>query len=349
MRKLEIFTAATAFAAFGFAGATMAQTQLLVNPDAESLPPMTGWNNSTNVDAVTVQVQSGNDALSKAGARFFTFADSSEEAAGWPPTSMDQDVDVSGCNIEELGLFGKFSAGGFVQTENDHEGELDVEFFDAVPNSLGTTSLTGIKFPQDGGSTYSAFGVMGNIPAGAVTANYMISGVLLSGGFINLFLDDLELTIDCVVANARINGTMGVRPGRKDPAYAFGGAVGTLEGGGVVGAITIDYRELGPTRCTFTPTTIDYTDDTSVAITAHYSCEGGDKDGYQGTDMTIYMTARDAHASCDESDKNARKNRGSIAVNSNDDDDLDISGGAGATRVENCLATGNVIIAGPVE
>jgi hypothetical protein len=167
---------------------------------------------------------------------------------------------------------------------------------------------------------------------------------LLSGDFINLFLDDLELTIDCVVANARISGTTGVRDHRKDPAYAFGGAVGTLEGGDVVGAITIDYRELGPTRCTFTPTTIYYTDDTSVEIEAYYECTNDD----EGT-ATIYMTARDAHAACNEEDKNARKNRGSIAVNSNDDGDaeLDISGGAGATGGESCLATGNVIIAGP--
>ncbi len=49
-----------------------------------------------------------------------------------------------------------------------------------------------------------------------------------------------------------------------------------------------------------------------------------------------------------QSDKNGRKNRGSIAVDAADDD-LDISDGAGFTSEESCLATGNVIIAGPVE
>ncbi len=69
----------------------------------------------------------------------------------------------------------------------------------------------------------------------------------------------------------------------------------------MVGAITINYRGLGPTSCTFTPTAIVYDDDTSVAIEADYECTNGD-DG----EATIDMTAKDGDPSCDNSDKNSR-------------------------------------------
>ena len=344
MRRLATLTAAAALAlAFGFAGTAWAQTQLLVNPGAET-EDMTGWSNSSNVDSVTVVDQSAPDAFPKAGARFFTFTISSEAAAGGPPTSMDQDVDVSGCNIDELGLRGQFSAGGFVQTEELDEGILDVEF----DSSLGKFTVDPIAFPQNGGNTYASFGVNGDIPAGAVSANYMITGVLKSGSFINLFLDDLNFTIDCVADFAKISGTkeVGTRgPKRQDPVYTFGGAVGNLESTLLVGTITINYRDI-PTSCTFTPTAITYNGDTSVQIDADYVCTNGD----EGTAI-IDMTAKDADSSCDESDKKGRKNRGSIAVDATttvdppfNDDDLDISDSAGVAGDENCLATGNVII-----
>ena len=346
MQKLATLAAAAALAiAFGHAGTAKAQTELLTNGDAET-GDLTGWVVTAEDPDVVTDLSS--IALNPNGTYAFDMAPTGSIAvgpAGGTASLAQVDLDVSGCNVEEVGLLGQWSLDGLYVTEltNGDFGTVSVAF-DPGP----TFTTTDLISPND--TAFVQVTDSGDIPAGAATVDLEISGTLgnLEDSFANVGWDDVSLLIDCVVADARISGTMGVRPGRKDPIYAFGGAVGTLEGGDVVGAITIIYSELGPTRCTFTPTEIAYTDDTSVAIVADYSCEGGNKDGEEGTDATIDMTARDAHASCDVSDKNGRKNRGSIGVNS-DGTELDISDNAGASREESCLATGNVIIAGPVE
>ena len=269
--------------------------------------------------------------------------------------SLTQTIDVSGCNLFVGGveLQGAWNTSAWFATQDipDHDdfGTFTIAF--AGGPTPGTTDLISKN-------AYSQVTHDGVLPLGATDVDVTIAGTHdgPTGIFADVLWDDVEFIIDCVVAGAKISGTkeVGERgPKRQDPLFAFGGAVGTLEGEDLVGAITINYRELGPTSCTFTPTTIAYDDDTSVAIVADYICEGGDNDGDTGI-ASIDMTAKDAHPDCDASDKKGRKNRGSINVDATTGDGfgdtyLDISGLKGETGTENCLATGNVIIAGPVE
>ena len=260
---------------------------------------------------------------------------------------MTQRVDVDGCSLSvgDVDLLGTWAASGWIVTQDGTDfGTMRIEF-----SAGGSTTVDGLESDND--FTYVLKVADGSIPVAATFADLTISGTADPNDqiFPDVQWDDMVFEIDCVVAFAKISGTKDLgESGRngRDPLYAFGGAVGTLEGGDLVGAITINYRGLGPTSCTFTPTSIAYDDDTAVEIEADYICEGGDHDGDEGT-ATIDMTARDAVEGC--VDKNGKKNRGSIAVDADPDDELDISGSEGETGTENCLATGNVIIAGPVE
>ena len=348
MKKLATWSAVVALS-LAFSGSALALGNELDNEGAEDGPSILPW---TTSDGGTVAQGSRTLGINqRTGAWFF---DMSAVVTGGGTNSLTQRVDVDGCSLSlnDVDLLGTWDASGWIVTQGSGEtGDFGTMKIDFTPGP--STTDAGLQSPTAAAYVLKVAG--GTIPVAATSADLTISGTAdpVTQTFPDVQWDDMVFEIDCVAAFAKISGTkdlLGSGRNGRDPLYAFGGAVGTLEGEDLVGAITINYRG-EPTSCTFTPTDIEYNDDTSVAIEADYECTNGD----DGTAI-ILMTAKDGDGSCDNSDKNGKKNRGSIAVdattdqgNGFDDEYLDIEGDDGVTGEENCLATGNVIIAGPVE
>ena len=155
----------------------------------------------------------------------------------------------------------------------------------------------------------------------------------------------MSFRITCIADFAKISGVKNVHGGKgtgdKGPQWAFSGIVGTFDdpGATTTGTIVINYRQLGPTSCEFTPSAaISYDGTGGATVTATYLCTGGTKDTNTG-DATIDLTNK-GDADC------PGKDRGSVAVTTSNpvDTDLDITGSDGNTFGENCLARGNVVI-----
>lgn len=259
-----------------------------------------------------------------------------------PGTSVviSQDVDVSGCGVE--GLDGSYSADGFANVRQDDTAQLSVALDDgsSATGAVVESVFNPIAWQQLGP-------VEGPISQAATLATVSMTATDVDEDDEALVrYDDMTFRITCVADFAKISGTKekhgGKGGGSKDmgPVWAFGGTVGHMDdpADSLAGSISINYRQLGPTSCTFTPTSVVYTGPSSVLIEADYECSGGDKDEDTGS-ATIAMTAKDATA-C------PGKDRGSVSVTA-DDPDLDIFGLEGETGEENCLATGNVIIVPP--
>jgi len=200
--------------------------------------------------------------------------------------------------------------------------------------------------PVDTGGTYDTPANVGLMNPGTLSLDQDTLGApieieVTDGWWVEF--DRVALAGDCVQDYVKISGTKELRnPGKStDPLYAFSGAVGTLDDGAdtLTGTILVNYRDLGPTSCEFTPTAIAYDGLGGATVDADYACTGGDKDGVVGT-ATLQLSARDESGCLD---RKGRKDRGSIAVDA-DDDALDIAGTDGITGTENCLATGNVLI-----
>ncbi|HZD26678.1 MAG TPA: hypothetical protein VE631_10490 [Alphaproteobacteria bacterium] len=289
------------------------------------------------------------DPAGAADSVFFLFANSGnrvfsafeETVTAGGQVVISQDVDVSGCGVE--GLDGSFSADGFANVRRDDTGQLAVNLDDgsSASGAILDALLNPLAWQQLGPVT------------GPISADAAVATVSMTSTDVDedeealLRYDDMSFRITCVADFAKISGTKEMHGGKggdskdKGPVWTFGGTVGHMddEDSSLAGTISINYRELGPSSCEFTPTSITYTSPFSVAIEADYECTGGDKDGATGT-ATIALTARDA-SGC-----SGAKDRGSVAVSA-DDSDLDIFGSSGETGEENCLATGNVIIVPP--
>ena len=344
MRTLATFTAAAALlAVMGFSGTAWADptVNLLDNEGAEA-----GTGNVPDdwtLNGAAAGRFNGNINFTDAprtGSWFFTTALAAVGDDGF--ASLDQDVDISGCSV--TGIDGLWSASGWIETfPNGDFGDLDITFFDITPTLVGSAAVNNLM-----STGYSQFSTSGTIPAGAVTANYEITGTegpgAATGIFADVTYDDLDFNITCVKDFAKISGVKNVHGGKgggstdRGPQWAFSGIVGTFDDPSMTttGTIVINYRQLGPTSCEFTPSAaISYDGSGGATVTATYLCTGGTKDTDTGN-ATIDLTSK-GETAC------PGKDRGSVRVIA-DDGDLDITGSEGNTGNENCVARGNVIV-----
>lgn len=109
-----------------------------------------------------------------------------------------------------------------------------------------TTGLTSVN-------TWTQVTDSGVLPVGADEADIVISGTvpISTGEEADVVWDDVEFTINCVVDYAKVSGRIGRSGKGKSPSHTFGGSVGVLEDGTIIGEINVNYKVLGE-QCTYT-------------------------------------------------------------------------------------------------
>ena len=319
MRLFSTFIAAAVLAlGVSFASTAQAAHSLAIqNGDAET-GDTTGWDNVDSAIGAVGASGSGNITVDGAGdSNFFSTSEDSVTDGG--SAMMDQTVNVWGCGVEHLqgtyALTGIFATG---TASGGDTAQVTVKFFNNIGNLIQTVSTADLETAVAG--DWAAITGLGTtfVPEGAATMNVKITGTdagttdsLADVGFDNL---DANLT-DCLKDFAKISGKIGARRGQ----WSFEGSVGHLHDGGMelVGSISINYKDLHQ-LCVFTPTDLTYpnADDTTALVEADYNCNEGD---LTGTAVLRLIAATGGHP----------KDRGSICVDAEADDQLDIQDGFG--------------------
>ncbi len=338
MFRLATLTAAAVFAlAVGFAGTAWAQTDVLLNGDAED-GSLSDWTATAAVAALekTVspppfpEVQVGVQPFG--GDWLFSMGDGSapdDQGGGVFTASMFQTVPVDGCNvfINDVDLQGTWSFSARYATQPNFVDPADfgtviVEIFNGGMLSGDTTSLL---FSAD---AWAEVTDGDDLPVGADTATITLVGTVETPSIeADVVYDNVSFIIDCVLKTAKISGKLAADG--KRPTHVFGGAVGLLEGGdtAVGSEITVSYKKSAGftqnTSCTFVegigPTAIS--GDTATLTDWSYTCDDGRDTSGETADITLV-------------DRSGDLPRGSIDIDA-DDNQLDVSGN---------LKTGNVIV-----
>ena len=249
-RISTITSAAVLLAAVGFAGTAVAQTELLDNGDAED-GDLTGW----AVEAGAPEAVTNLNFIGVGPLDTYSFdmgpSGSAPVGPGGIATLARRDLDISECNlaINDVDLQGTWALDGWYVNEegNGDFGTINIEFFNSGAGSVLFTEISNLISPNDD-AWVQIPATSGSVPVGAATVDVTISGTEGGGvNFANVGWDDLSLIVDCVAGFAKISGTKELLGRGQSPLYAFGGAVGTLESGDDIGAITVNYRG-EPTR-----------------------------------------------------------------------------------------------------
>lgn len=203
-------------------GGSGAVQNVLSNPGAE-VGDMTGWNFDAGVvHAIDSLVETSGTVLPRTGGFFFDMS-----AAPSASAEMAQEVNVSGLGGTP------FMASGWIQTEcinadltctseaitdNDY-GELAISFFDNVGALISLTSTGPIGNPVSGTGPdgYKSFLRAGTIPAGAVRAEYKLTGTLVGGRHVNVFFDDLSFEVSANRLQVAIEINPGMSPNGVNP------------------------------------------------------------------------------------------------------------------------------------
>lgn len=326
-----ILSMAAAMLTMGVSGMATAQTDVLVNGDAEAAIG-TEWTAVDGADRLTglpfpeehvLVGPHGGDWLFSMG--IFEAGDQLGNTA-----SLMQTVDVSGCNLNINGvdLQGTWTQSGWYATQvggNDF-GTATVEIYNGVPALLSTDTNTNLISVD----AWAEVTDSGNLPVGADTADITIAGTVPAdtGVQADVVWDDVTFIINCVESSAKISGKFA--SDGKRPTHVFGGAVGLLEGGETAAGtlITVSYKKSAGftqnTACTFvegTGTTA-IVGDTATLTDWSYTCDDGRDTSGETADIILVDRSTDAP-------------RGSIDVEA-DDSQLNVNG---------LLKRGNVIVA----
>ena len=339
MRQLATLTAAALFATvMGFGGTAWAQTDVLINGGAEA---------ANGGEWVAVGGMDRNMSSSAGGLTVGPRTDSWMWDAGFASVgdggtaSLTQTVDVSGCNLFVNGveLQGAWNTSAWFATQDipnhDDFGTFTIDFAGG-PTNVQTDLLSK--------NAYSQVTDDGVLPLGATTADITIAGTQNGPGgeFADVLWDDVEFIIDCVAKTAKISGKFAADG--KRPSHSFGGAVGLLEGGDIAAGsiITISYKKSVNPLSTGKNVSCDFTEDAgSTAIVGDvvtltgwsYLC---DNTGASTGTAILVLVDRDTDGP-----------RGSICVDAESDDGLDIGGTdslCDAPGDQELLDRGNVIV-----
>ena len=335
MKKLATWSAVVALS-LAFSGSALALGNELDNEGAEDGPSILPW---TTSDGGTVAQGSRTLGINqRTGAWFF---DMSAVVTGGGTNSLTQRVDVDGCSLSlnDVDLLGTWDASGWIVTQGSGEtGDFGTMKIDFTPGP--STTDAGLQSPTAAAYVLKVAG--GTIPVAATSADLTISGTAdpVTQTFPDVQWDDMVFEIDCVVKSAKISGKLATRR----PTHVFGGAVGLLESDDIApgSIITISYKRsvdaLGTGKnvsCDFTEDggTTDITGDVVTLTGWSYLCN--DPGPASGTAILVLV------------DRDTDGPRGSICVDAESDDGLDILTGdslcdAGGDQVD--IDKGNVIV-----
>ena len=150
----------------------------LINGDAET-GDLTGWAGPSSVAAVMSQAQATGTVNPFQGDWFFTFASQQTSSA-----SMDQDGTMEIGNGPILRLTGAY------QTELGDLAEAVITLLDAGSSPVAQQT-TGPVFTSD--LEWRTFSIDVAVPPTAVSWNVELRGTLVTGSFVNVFYDDIQL------------------------------------------------------------------------------------------------------------------------------------------------------------
>ncbi len=150
----------------------------MINGDAET-GDLTGWSGSSSVAAVMSQAQLTGTVNPFQGDWFFTFASQQASSA-----SMEQDGTMAIGNGPILRLTGAY------QTELGDLAEAVITLLDAGSSPVAQQT-TGPVFTPD--LEWQTFSIDVAVPPTAVSWKVELLGTLVTGSFVNVFFDDIQL------------------------------------------------------------------------------------------------------------------------------------------------------------